>query len=89
MTTVILSHAVGNMDTWLKGGDMRKKIFAEFCDSYRVLRHAEADRVALLCEGVDLDRMKAAVSSEAATRSQVEHTVVPPIDVYVLMDGVS
>ena len=31
MTTVVATHAVGNMDTWLEGGDERNALFESFC----------------------------------------------------------
>ena len=33
MTAVVVTHAVGNIDTWLKGGADRKELFAKFCSS--------------------------------------------------------
>ena len=42
MTTVVVTHAVGNMDTWLGGGDERKALFANFSSSYRIFRHTDA-----------------------------------------------
>ena len=55
MTAVVVTHAVGNIDTWLKGGADRKEVFAKFCSSYRIFRHpGEADRVSIVCENVDL-----------------------------------
>ena len=36
MTTVVVTHAVGNMDTWLAGGEERKALFANFCSINRI-----------------------------------------------------
>ncbi len=33
MTAVVVTHAVGNIDTWLKGGADRKELFPKFCSS--------------------------------------------------------
>jgi hypothetical protein len=55
MTAVVVTHAVGNIDTWLKGGANRKEVFARFCSSYRIFRHPdETNRVSIVCENVDL-----------------------------------
>ena len=43
MTTVVAAHAVGDMKTWLKGGDERKALFKRFCSSYRIFRHTTKD----------------------------------------------
>jgi hypothetical protein len=37
MTTVVATHAVGDMDTWLAGGDERTALFANFCTGHRIL----------------------------------------------------
>ena len=36
MTAVVVTHAVGNIDTWLKGGADREELFAKFCSSHRI-----------------------------------------------------
>ena len=33
MTAVVVTHAVGNIDTWLKGGADRKELFPKFCSN--------------------------------------------------------
>ena len=55
MTAVVVTHAVGSIDTWLKGGANRKEVFARFCSSYRIFRHPDdTSRVSIVCENVDL-----------------------------------
>ena len=64
MTTVVVTHAVGNMDTWLGGGDERKALFANFSSSHRIFRHTEEDDlVSIVWEDVDLNKMKALLNS--------------------------
>jgi hypothetical protein len=41
MTAVVVAHAVGNIDTWLKGGADREELFAKFCSSHRIFRHPD------------------------------------------------
>ncbi len=36
MTTVVAAHAVGDMKTWLAGGDERKALFKGFCSSHQI-----------------------------------------------------
>jgi hypothetical protein len=50
MTTVVITHAVGNMDTWLGGGAERKALFANFCSSYRIFRHTDAKLISIVFE---------------------------------------
>ena len=87
MTTMIATHAVGNMDTWLGGGDDRKVLFASFCSSYRIFRHTASSMVSILCENVDLEKMKATLSTPEAAAAKAAHTVIDPIEVYIEVEG--
>lgn len=83
MSNVIATHAVGNIDTWLKGGDDRAAIFKNFCRSYRVYRHPGQARVSLVFEDVDMAKMEATLSDPALAAAKVKHTVIEPIEVQV------
>jgi len=87
MTTVVATHAVGDMKTWLKGGDERKAIFMGFCSGYRIFKHATKDQVCLVWNDVDLEKMKAAMASPQAAARKAAHTVIDPIETYVEIDG--
>ena len=64
MTAVVVTHAVCNIDTWLKGGADREELFAKFCSSHRIFRHPDdASRVSLVCENVDLAKLKATMET--------------------------
>lgn len=87
MANVVIIHGVGNMDVWLKGGADREKLFAPFCSSYRIYKHADADRVAIASENVDLGKMQAFMSSSEVRAAMKAHTVLEPVDVYVEVVG--
>jgi hypothetical protein len=87
MTTVVATHAVGSMDTWLRGGDHRKAVFAKFCSSYRIFKHADANRVSIVCEDVDLAKMKATLSSAETAKAKAADTVIDPVDIYIEVAG--
>ena len=87
MTSVVATHAVGNMDTWLGGGKVRAELFASFSSSYRIFRHAEKDRVSIVYEGVDLEKMQAVLASPEAADGKAAHTVIDPIEVYIEVEG--
>lgn len=87
MTTVVATHAVGNMDTWLGGGAVRSATFANFCSGHRIFRHPEENRISIVFEDVDLAKMKAILSSPEAEASKKQHTVIEPIDFYVEVEG--
>jgi hypothetical protein len=81
MTMVVVTHAVGNMDTWLKGSEHRKTVFAKFCSNHRIFKHADANRVSILCENVDLAKMQTALGSPETAKVKAQDTVIDPIDV--------
>jgi hypothetical protein len=88
MTAVVATHAVGNMDTWLKGGADRKGVFAKFCLSHRIFRHPdEANRVSIVFENVDLAKLKATMDAAETNAVKAKHTVIDPIEVYIEVDG--
>ena len=88
MTTVVVTHAVGDMDTWLGGGDERKALFANFSSSYRIFRHADAkDLVSIVWENVDLEKMQALLSSAEGKAAEAAHTVIDPIEIYIEVEG--
>ena len=87
MTTVVVTHAVGNMETWLGGGEVRTKTFSGFCSSHRVFKHADKEQVSIVFEGVDLDKMKAVLGSSEAAASKAQHTVIDPIEIYIEVQG--
>jgi hypothetical protein len=87
MTTVVGAHAVGDMETWLNGGDERKALFKSFCSSYRILKHATNNQVCLVWSGVDLEKMQAAMSSPETAARKAKHTVIDPIEIYIEIDG--
>ncbi len=86
MTTVVATHAVGNMETWLGGGDERKALFKGFCSSYRIFKHVDKDRVSIVWEGVDLEKMRAMLGSAEGAAGKAKHTVIDPIELYIEID---
>ncbi len=87
MTTVVASHAVGDMATWLAGGDHRKTLFANFCSSYRIFRHANEDRVSIVFEGADLEKMQAIINSDEGKAARAKHSVIEPVEIHVEIEG--
>ncbi len=87
MTTVVATHAVGDMNTWLGGGDERSALFEGFCSSYRIFKHVDKDRVSLVWEGVDLEKMQAMLGSPEAAEGKAKHTVIDPIEIFIEVEG--
>lgn len=87
MARVIATHPVGNMETWLAAGAERAEIFKQFSSGYRVYRHAKENKVAIVWENADLQKLEAALSHPDTEKAKVRHTVREPIDVYIEVDG--
>lgn len=86
MTAVVVTHAVGDVDQWLKGNN-RERLFPKFCSSYRIFRHADGKGVSIVAEGVDLAKMQALLSTPEAAAAKAEDTVIDPIEVYIEVEG--
>ena len=57
----------GQYRHWLKGGADRKGIFPKFCSSHRIFRHPDqANRISIVCENVDLAKLKATMDRAEA-----------------------
>ncbi len=83
MTTVVVTHAVGDMDTWLAGGNERQELFKGFSSGYRIFRHAEKSEVSIVLEGVDLEKMKATLGTSETAEAKAKHTVIEPVQIYI------
>jgi hypothetical protein len=87
MTTVVITHAVGDMDTWLKGGEERKALFSKYCSSHRIFTQEGTNRVSIVCDNVDLAKMQAAMNSPEIAKGKTAHTVIDPLEVYIEVAG--
>ena len=87
MTTVVITHAVGNVDTWLKGGEERTALFSNYCSNHRIFRQEGTNRVSIVCDNVDLAKMKAAMDSPEIAEGKAKHTVIDPLEVYIEVAG--
>ena len=87
MARVIAIHGVGNMDTWLAGGAERAEIFKQFSSSYRIYRHPADNKVAIVWENADPQKLEAVLGHPDTEKAKVKHTVREPIDIFVEVDG--
>lgn len=87
MPRVVATHAVGNMETWLAGGAARTEIFAEFCSAYRIYRSPKENKVAIVWENADLEKMEAVLARPGTEKAKALHTVVDPIEIYIELEG--
>jgi hypothetical protein len=88
MTAVVVTHAMGNIDAWLKGGPERKEALLKSCSSYRIFRHPDqANRVSIVCENMDLAKLKASMDTPEIEAVMAKHTVIEPVEIYIEVDG--
>jgi len=88
MTTVVVTHGVGDMEKWLAGGNEGLNMFKAFCTSYQVFKHVERSEVSIVWQGVDLEKMEAVLGSPETQQLKERHTVLDPVEVYIeLVDG--
>jgi hypothetical protein len=87
MPRVVATHAVGNMETWLAGGEQRAEVFKQFCSGYRIYRHPTENRVALVWEDADVAQVQAVLSHPETEKAKASHTVLEPIEIYIEVEG--
>ena len=87
MPRVIAMHSVGNMETWLAGGAERTEIFKQFSSGYRIYRHPNDSKVAIVWENADLQKLESVLAHPNTEKAKAKHTVREPIDIYVEVEG--
>jgi len=87
MPNVIGTHAVGNIETWLAGGEERAAIFKTFCTGYRIYRHRDQAKVSVVWENVDMAKLQTALAQPGTAVAMTKHTVIQPVEVFVEVEG--
>jgi hypothetical protein len=87
MPRVVATHPVGNMDTWLAGGEERAKLFKQFSGAYRIYRHQSASKVAIVWENADLQKFQTTMQDPETERAKTRHTVLEPVEIYIEVEG--
>jgi hypothetical protein len=87
MANTLFTHGVGDFDLWLSKGAERQEIFATICSSYRIYKHADTNRVSIVAENVDLEKMQAAMGTPEMAAAMEAHTVLQPFDFYIEISG--
>ena len=87
MASVVATHAVGDMNTWLGGGEVRSATFAKFSSGHRIFKHVEKNMVSIIWDDVDLEKMRETLGSAEASQSKAMHTVIDPIELFIEVPG--
>jgi hypothetical protein len=84
MPTVVISHKVGDFNTWLKGHQDRVDLFSKFASGFQTFQDTnDPNSVVLVAEVVDLEGMQALMSNPEVIENiaKEKHTVIEPISV--------
>lgn len=87
MPRVIAVHSVGNMQTWLAGGEERTALFKQFSSSYHVFRHPKKDTIAVVWENADVKKLESTLSSPSSMKLRAKHTVSEDVEMFVEIEG--
>lgn len=80
MATIIVRHKVGDFDTWLKGHEDRKALFAPAVSSFKTFRDADDPKsVVLVLEVTDMEKLGAIMNDPNIKEAKDRHTVIEPI----------
>ncbi|RIJ47156.1 hypothetical protein D1614_15470 [Maribellus luteus] len=87
MTTIVARHKVGDFDTWLKGHEDRKRVFAPAISSFKTYRDAnDPNSIALVIEVTDMEKLQSIIDDPANAELQKKHTVLRPITISLPVD---
>jgi hypothetical protein len=75
------------MQTWLAGGAVRAEIFKQFSSGYRIYRHPEENKIAIVWENADRQKFEAAMADPDTDKAKAQHTVLEPIEIYIEVEG--
>jgi hypothetical protein len=80
MATVVVRHKVGDFDTWLKGHEDRKALFAPAVSSFKTFRDTDDPKtVVLVLEVTDMEKLGAIMNDPNVQEAKDRHTVIEPI----------
>jgi hypothetical protein len=80
MTTIVVRHKVGDIDTWLKGHQDRVELFAPAVSGFKTFKDADDPKsVVLVIEVTDLELLGAIINDPKNKEIKERHTVLEPI----------
>jgi hypothetical protein len=84
MPTVIITHKVGNIDTWLAGHQDRADIFSSATSGFSEYQDAnDPNSVALVLEVTDMDKLNQMIQDPGTQKKKEAHTVIDPLVIYM------
>jgi len=86
MANIVVVHEVGDFDTWISKNN-REQLLPQCCESYRLYRLPDQNKVAVVVEGADMDKFGALMEGSEGQRAMEEDTVKPPVDLFFEVEG--
>jgi hypothetical protein len=80
MSTIIVRHKVGDINTWLKGHEDRVNIFAPAVSGFKTFQDTDdPNSVILVVEVTNLELLGAIINDPKNKEIKDRHTVIEPI----------
>ena len=84
MPTVVVTHKVGDFDTWMTGHEDRLEVFGPATNGFRTFRHTDdPNTVVLVMEVLDMGKFAEIMADPDVQILKDKHTVLDPISVHV------
>jgi hypothetical protein len=88
MPTVVVTHKVGDFDTWMGGHEDRVEVFGPAITGFRTFRNSEdPNAVVLVMDVTDMDKLGEIMVDPTTQALKDKHTVLDPISVHVEVDA--
>ena len=88
MPTVVVTHKVGDFDTWMTGHQDRVEVFAPAITGFRTFRDSkDPNAVVLVMDVTDMDKLGEIMADPTTQALKDQHTVLDPISMHVEVDA--
>ena len=88
MPTVVVTHKVGDFDTWMTGHQDRVEVFAPAITGFRTFRDSkDPNAVVLVMDVTDMDKLGEIMADPTTQALKDKHTVLDPISMHVEVDA--
>jgi len=84
MPTVVVTHKVGDFDTWMTGHQDRLEVFGAATSGFRTFRDTKApNAIVLVMDVTDMEKLGKIMADPSVQALKDKHTVMDPISVHV------
>jgi hypothetical protein len=88
MPTVVVTHKVGDFDTWMTGHEDRVEVFGPAVTGFRTFRDSkDPNAISLVMDVTDMDKLGEIMADPHVQTLKEKHTVLDPISIHVEVDA--